>query len=147
MGFGKLLAPLKIQSRDHRIALTGLAQIGDTPPALFVRFAGESNEGYQRAVRGVAERLAVHPDTANRALLMRQFMAPVYAQHVVTGWEGIYEDGADEPAPFSAEKCAEFLSELAKDPDRADVFELLGQASNRAYFRDPLPSPVSVGKE
>ena len=149
--FGKLLSSLTIhRERTHRIALHGLPQFGATPPALLVRFAGEGNVGYERARRAVVEQLSTHPDSPNKAVLLRQKMAPVFAEHVVSGWEGIYEDdgaGGVKPAEFTATAAGELLSELAADADRADVFGLLYQALDPGNFRDRLPSPVDVGKE
>lgn len=150
MGFTKLLAPLTIhRERSHRIVLHGLPQFGDEEPALLVKYAGSGNRGYERGVRAVQEQLETHPNGPNKATLQRQLIAPIFAEHVVTGWEGIYEDdgnGGVKPATFSLDSCKALLSELADDHDRADVFWLLNQASNANNFRDPLPKPSAVGK-
>lgn len=146
MGFDKLLAPLTIhRNREHRIVLHGLPQFGAVEPALLVKYAGEGNDGYERERRAAVEQVSTHPDGPNKAALLRKLLAPVFAAHVVTGWEGLVEDDGSAPA-FTAEKCGEFLAALASHPDRADVFGLLYQACNAGNFRDPLPTAVSVGK-
>lgn len=150
MGFTKFLAPLTIhRERSHRIVLHGLPQFGDVRPALLVQYAGEGNVGYERARRAAVEQISTHPDGPNKAVLLRQLLAPAFAEHVVTGWEGIYEDDASggiRPAEFSVDQCKLLLGELAEHPDRADVFGLLYQAGDAANFRDPLPRPDAVGK-
>lgn len=96
-----------------------------------VRRAGGSNRKFSdlltkklRPYKRQLENETLDPDTGTRV------MAEVYAEAIVTGWEGV-TDSADKPLPFTRDNCVKLFLDL---PDLfRDVQE---QAQKLANFRE-----------
>lgn len=147
MGFSKLLSPMRIPAeRTMRIPLD-LPRFGDGVPALICKFAGDGNDAYINAEFKAVRTLAGSSDSATRDRLERELEAAIYAEHVVVGWEHIYEDGPDggvQLAAFSVVACKEFLVALAEDAP--DQFKRIRMARLPSNFRDLVVSAEDLGK-
>jgi len=150
MAFSKLTSPLRITAeRTIRVPLD-LPRYGDGVPTLLCRFAGDGNDAFKNAEFKAARQLASSPDSAARERVDRELDAPIFAEHVVVGWEDIFEDDPTSPhgvkaVAFSVEKCKELLLALASDaPDQFNRVRVLTR--NPSLFRDAVASGEDLGK-
>lgn len=143
MSFGNLIKQLRVgAARTARFELNTIESGGKTP-ALLLRYAGEGNPGYTNAVlKNVNDDRsgkAGNKVTLTRIETEREQDVPIFAQHVIVGWEGFFEDDGTE-VKFSPEKAEEFLRMIVqKQPDgssAADVFDKIRSfAKNAENFR------------
>ncbi|HSN27490.1 MAG TPA: hypothetical protein VLT45_14445 [Kofleriaceae bacterium] len=139
MGFTKFVQPAT--ERTHKIFLDIDDHRGQ--PALIVRYAGHGNDAY---VNGMYKRPPVPgAASAERDKLDRELDAPILAETVVVGWEHIYEDGSDTPAPFETAKVTELLLAIARS--RPALFIAIRTiARTEAFFREPAVASEDLGK-
>jgi hypothetical protein len=119
---------------------------------LIVRPAAQPNDAYINAAFKLpsSSRPGAAQMSVSRIKETAAEYAPLFARHIIVGWEHVYEDEApDAVAPFTADKALEFLLALIKPPPdgRPDVFVDLrvfcGQVEN---FRAPIVDAVDLGK-
>jgi hypothetical protein len=105
------LQPTRERTSDYMIS-----QI-EGAPVLTIRFAGEANKPYWRALlkcQAARPRSSMRrsPEAMDRALKSaRDDDRALYAAHVIVGWRDI-KDASGAAVPFSAEACVAFLAAL-----------------------------------
>lgn len=120
---------------------------------LIVRPAGQPNDSYLNAVFKLPSSSRPNALGQMSVAKMKETQAeyvPIYAKHIVVGWEHVYEDESpDKVAPFSADKALEFLTALTQSPPngRPDVFlDLRVFCGNLENFRAPVVGAIELGK-
>lgn len=140
MSFRNLVQQLRVSPiRTARFELNTIESGGKTP-TLILRYAGEGNPGYVNAVLK-----SVNTDrggktgggkvTEAKIQQDREEDIPLFAQHVITGWEHFYEeDGSASPcSPAKAEELLRALVERQPDGSSAsDVFDKI-----RVFAKNP----------
>lgn len=131
--------------KTFRLPLLDLPAPEGKQPALLIRYGGEGNDGFRNAMFNF-------PDFPGKQSVERERMiareaAPIYAQHLVAGWEDIYEAGSTEPCPFSVEKANELLLQYAERKP-SFLLTIRNVALFEPNFRDAArPSASALGKE
>lgn len=145
--FADMLAKQKPQG-TVKFPLEMITLGGEESPVLEMRYAGRSNCGYQSAIIKVANerrnRGATGKITAAKLAADTELDARLFAQHVIVGWEHVYEHG--KPVSFTPQKCEELLLELAEH--RHDIFLAITTfARDAENFRDVgATAGVELGK-
>lgn len=109
---------------------------------LHVQHAGASNPAYMRARRKFDGDLKASSGAlTNERLIVA--LIPLFAKHVITGWDNVF--GADgKPIACSPEEVEAFLTELAKgNIDLVD--RMMGYALNGDHFREVGGSAEALG--
>ncbi|MBA3421651.1 MAG: hypothetical protein H0U12_07130 [Thermoleophilaceae bacterium] len=150
MAFTRLLQSRRVNLGAAMPFVLDLPAFGDRAPTLLVRFAGEGNDGYMNESFKAARTLGAGQVTAQRLRTDRELDVPIYAEHVLTGWESVYEDdpehdGKVRPAVFDLAKAQAFLLELAREVPH-EFNRMRNFAQSPSNFRTSIASAEDLGK-
>jgi hypothetical protein len=119
--------------------------LGQGEPVLDLRYAGEENAAYWRALK--------KQELANRGKNLsdkeaREMTVKLFAEHIIVGWTNVAEDDGT-PTPCTPANVERLLFGVLEYPSAAyDVWSPLFVFANRpANFRDAQPaSGADLGK-
>ena len=137
-----------IKSRPVTLGNLIIDSASNKPVVLVMKHAGETNRPYINAKRRVDSTLKSNSGPLQGARF-RELLIPIFARHVIVGWENVVEDDGTTP-PCTPEKIEEFLSFLASDEGGgADIVEFaMGFAFEANNFRDaPIGDARDLGNE
>lgn len=144
MSFGNLIKHLRVSAaRTARFELNAFESGDGKAPTLILRHAGEGNSAYinavLRSVNGERSGKAGGKVTAQLIREQREELIPLFAHHVITGWEFVYEDDGKpaECTPAKVEELLRLMCDTQPDGSTAgDVFDkLVAFARNPENFR------------
>ncbi len=100
------------------------------PVVLLLKYAGRSNTAFVNAA-AKAPAVSGAGSNAEQATASDLRLVPLYARHVVVGWENVSTEQGGEIV-YTPDDCEELLRFLIVDEERPDIFRALAFVANDA---------------
>lgn len=122
--------------------------LGDGPPVLELRHAGESNRGYWSAALKLANEPGrvgdgkLSPESVARG---RKVDADLFARFVVVGWEHVLEEDGT-PTPCTPDRVRELLEAIIEHTPDAWIEIFMFARDRRNFVAAPAADGIELGK-